>query len=169
MADELNLLGERLADLAQDRPGWAGRLDRLLGACRRLGLGTPEPAPRGIHRDFYPDQVLVDGRRLYLLDFDLYCEGDPGLDVGNFLGHLVEQSLRILGRPDALGDRQKALEERFVELAGEACRASIRAYATLTLARHVFLSTQFPDRRPFTESLLELCEERLGRGGLLRP
>ena len=54
-----------LADVARDRPGWAGRLDRLLGACRRLGSSIPEPAPRGIHRDFYPDQVLVDGRRLY--------------------------------------------------------------------------------------------------------
>jgi hypothetical protein len=168
-ADELNILSERLAEVARDRPAWGGRLDRLLGACRRLGSGIPEPAPRGIHRDFYADQVLVDGRRLYLLDFDLYCEGDPGLDVGNFLGHLVEQSLRTLGRPDALGDREKALEERFVELAGEACRVAVRAYATLTLVRHVFLSTQFPDRRPFTESLLELCEERLGRGGLLRP
>jgi hypothetical protein len=31
----------------------------------------PPPARCGIHRDFYADQVIVDGSRLYLLDFDL--------------------------------------------------------------------------------------------------
>src|SRR2546426_9353652 len=38
--------------------------------------------------------VIVNGERLFLLDFDLYCEGDPALDIGNFLGHITEQSLR---------------------------------------------------------------------------
>jgi hypothetical protein len=32
----------------------------------------------------------------------------------------------------------------------------------LTLVRHIFLSTRFPERRPWTEPLLDLCEERLG-------
>src|SRR5437773_3836244 len=33
---------------------------------------------------------------VWLLDFDLYCQGDPALDIGNFVGHLTEQSLRTL-------------------------------------------------------------------------
>jgi hypothetical protein len=37
----------------------------------------------------------------------------------------------------------------------------VHGYALLTLARHIWLSMQFPDRRPFTLPLLELCEERL--------
>jgi hypothetical protein len=32
----------------------------------------------------------------------------------------------------------------------------------LTLARHIYLSTLFPERRPFTIRLLELVEEHLG-------
>jgi hypothetical protein len=162
MADELRILHERLPLVAQMEPRWAKRLGRVLDACDRLGGTVPEPEPRGIHRDFYQDQVLVDGQRLYLLDLDLYCEGDPGLDIGNFIGHLIEQSLRATGTPDALEEQEEALEERFVELSGEATRAAVQAYATLTLARHVHLSTLFPERRPCTESLLELCEERLG-------
>ena len=102
--------------------------------------------------------------RLFLIDFDLHCEGDPGLDIGNFLGHITEQSLRALGDPQALADREQALEERFVALSGEATRAAVQAYATLTLVRHIHLSTLFPERRPFTSRLLELCEERLGHG-----
>ena len=167
MADELRILRERLPTLAEPGTRQERRIARLLDACDRLGAAIPEPAPRGIHRDFYPDQVIVDpgtGRRLFLIDFDLHCEGDPGLDIGNFLGHITEQSLRALGDPQALADREQAMEERFVALSGEATRAAVRAYATLTLVRHIHLSTLFPERRPFTGRLLELCEERLGHG-----
>jgi hypothetical protein len=162
MADELRILHERLPVVARSEPRWTGRIGRLLQACRRLGAATPEPVPCGIHRDFYADQVIVDGTRLYLTDFDLYCEGDPGLDIGNFLGHVTEQSLRTLGDPEALAYLEQTMEERFVGLSGEAVRTSVRAYATLTLVRHIHLSTLFPECRPFTGSLLELCEERLG-------
>jgi hypothetical protein len=162
MADELGILDERLSRLAAAEPGLAGRIDRLLDACRRLGRATPGAAPCGIHRDFYADQVIVHGSRLFLVDFDLYCEGDPALDIGNFLGHVTEQSLRTLGDPAALATVEAAIAERFVELAGARVRGAVRAYASLTLARHVQLSTLYPDRRPYTAALLELCEERLG-------
>ena len=163
MNDELRILHERLPSVARSEPQWAGRIERLLDACDRLGAGTLKPEPCGIHRDFYADQVIVAGPRLCLIDFDLYCEGDPALDIGNFLGHIREQSLRSLGDPEALADLEVAMEERFVKLAGEETRPAVKAYKLLTLARHVHLSTLFPERRSFTGSLLELCEEYLGK------
>ena len=69
--------------------------------------------------------------------------------------------MRERGDAAALADVEQALEDRFAGLAGERARVSVRAYATLTLARHIFLSTRFPERAPLTERLLELCEERL--------
>jgi hypothetical protein len=78
------------------------------------------------------------------------------------VAHLTEQSLRTLGDPHALRDREQALEDRFVELAGETIRVAVRAYTILTLVRHIYLSTQFTERRPFTECLLQVCEKRLG-------
>lgn len=163
MADELRILRERLPLVARENPRWTERIERLVRTCERLGEAVPEPeAYRGIHRDFYADQVILAGSRLYLIDFDLYCEGDPALDIGNFLGHVREQSLRTTGDPDDLAHLEAAMEERFVKLSGEASRPAVRAYATLTLARHVHLSTLFPERHPFTEMLLDLCEERLG-------
>jgi aminoglycoside phosphotransferase (APT) family kinase protein len=161
MADELRILHECFGKVAALKPEWAGRLAELLAACEKLGASVPPPKPCGIHRDFYPAQVLVDGAQLWLIDFDLYCLGDPGLDVGNFIGHVTEQALRERGDANALVNVERALEDRFVELSGELVRASVRAYAMLTLARHVFLSTRFPERAPLTERLLELCEERL--------
>src|SRR5207237_4613382 len=81
MEDELRILDERLALVAQIKPEWSKRLKRLLGACDRLGAALPPPCITGIHRDLYPAQVMVDGRKVYLLDFDCFCRGDPALDV----------------------------------------------------------------------------------------
>jgi aminoglycoside phosphotransferase (APT) family kinase protein len=161
MADELAILSARLAAVAEAQPGWRERLARLERSCRRVGAAVPEPIPTGVHRDFYHDQVLVDRERLWLLDLDLYCLGDPGLDVGNFVAHLTELALRRHGSAEALADREEAMTERFVELAGGAVRPAIRAYAALTLARHVSISAQLPDRRRHTGAILELCEQRL--------
>ena len=161
MLDELRILREKLPIVTQMKPLWSERIERILEASARLGTGVREPVPQGIHRDFYADQVIVDGTRLYIIDFDLYCKGDPGLDIGNFIGHITEQSLRTLGCPEALLDIERAMEERFVELSGEKTRISMQVYAILTLVRHIYLSTLFPERQKFTESLIALCEDRL--------
>lgn len=169
MADELNVLEHGLARVMEEQPRLEPRLGRLFDACARLAATTPDSARCPIHRDYYADQLIVDSSRLHVIDFDLYCEGDPALDIGNFLGHLTEQSLRTLGTPDALAGVEAAVEERYLELAGVGARSAVRTYAALTLARHVYLSTCFADRRPFTEALLELCEERLGVAAGTRP
>lgn len=161
MADELAVLRDRLGRVGSTRPAWQARLAGLLAGCERLAAALPPCPPCPIHRDFYADQLIVDRDRLTLLDFDLYCAGDPGLDIGNFIGHLTELSLRTRGDAAALAHLEDALERDFVELAGEAVRRSVRTYALLTLVRHVYLSTLFAQRRLFTEALLELCEARI--------
>ena len=162
MAHELQILHRCLQTVAIGEPRWVSRLASILRACEALARAAPESAPCGIHRDFYGDQVVVAGPRLYLIDFDLYCAGERALDIGNFLGHVTEQSLRRGGDPGALGVVERALEDRYVELTSEELRPRIRCYAALTLVRHIYLSTLFPERRPLTLSLIDLCEDRLG-------
>jgi hypothetical protein len=160
--DELRILRDCLSQVAALQPDLWKRLQRVLRECERLAAITPATSLCGIHRDFYSSQVIVDGGRLWMLDFDLYCAGDCGLDAGNFIGHITEQSLRELGDSRALLNVERALEDRFVELAGESTRGSVRTYTVLTLARHIFLSTKFPERQHLTHALLDLCEERMG-------
>jgi hypothetical protein len=162
MADELRILHECLAKVRLLRPQWASRVEGVERACDQLAASVPLPRTCGIHRDFYSSQVILDGSRFYLIDFDLYCMGDPALDVGNFLGHMDEQALRESGSPVAVAEQERALLERFASLAGRITEVGAHAYAVLTLARHVYLSTQFADRQHLTESMLQLCEERLG-------
>ena len=158
ISDEISILSERLEQAARLKPSLEPRLYRLMEACSSLANAMKAPQTTGIHRDFYADQVLLDESRLFILDLDLVCQGDPALDIGNFIGHITEYSLRVSGQAEALQDREQALEDRFVELTGESSRIRVRAYALLTLARHIYLSTQFPERQAFTQAILELCE-----------
>ncbi|MFQ5543603.1 MAG: phosphotransferase, partial [Nitrospiria bacterium] len=161
MSDELRILHEKLLLVSQQEKSFSGAIDRILEASAKLGSSVENSFPAGIHRDFYSDQVIVDDKDLYIIDFDLFCEGDPGLDIGNFIGHITEQSLRVLGDPKALLDREEAMEEAFVACSGEKVRAAVKAYATLTLVRHIYISTLIKERRPFTGALIELCKDRL--------
>ncbi|HSO82991.1 phosphotransferase [Thiocapsa sp.] len=161
MRDELRILHRALGEVATQNPTWADRINRLFAACERLGDSLEPGTTCPSHRDCYADNLVLDGTRHYLIDLDLFCLADPGLDKGNFIGHVTELSLRTCGDPNALADLELAIEEAFVRLAGEACRAAVRTYALLTLVRHIAISRRIPERRPWTPALLELCEERL--------
>jgi len=166
VADELGILRDRLMGLACERLHWAPRLRQLLDACTRLAGSLDPPAPVVVHRDFYPDQAIVDGERIYLVDLDLCARGDPALDIGNCLGHMVEQGLREHGDPAALDGAAQALAQRFASRAGLRALTAADIYTTLTLARLVWISTQIPERRATTLALLDLCERRLGLGAM---
>ncbi len=161
IADELRILHERLPAVIDQNRQWRKRIQNLLHTCDCLGATLADPQPCGIHRDFYQDQVIIDDERVFLIDFDLYCNGDPALDIGNFIAHITEQSLRCLGDANALKFVERAMEDHFVMLAGKRVRPAVRVYTILTLVRHIHLSTLFEDRRPYTEALLALCETRL--------
>ena len=158
---ELRILKEQLGKVVENNPELKLKIIKILNDSERLSRYLPPTNPVGIHRDFYHDQVLVKGNRLFLLDFDLYCMGDPALDIGNFVAHLQEISLRKFGNAKALSRLEKVMVERFLELSGEFRQTSIEIYTTLTLVRHIAISQRFLDRRQFTESLVSLCEERL--------
>lgn len=161
LVDELEILEQRLTQVSQRFPQWARRLEMVYTQCVALGQSLTEGKTCGIHRDFYGDQVLVSGDRLYLLDLDLYCEGTPALDIGNFIAHLTEQGLRTLGNPDAFSEREAAITAAFCHLTSPDFAQAIAVYKTLTLVRHISLSTQIPGRQHTTEALLNLCEQRL--------
>jgi Phosphotransferase enzyme family len=158
--DELAILSDRLQRVKAIKPEWSARLDKVMNHCKQLVLELPSVAAKGIHRDFYADQVLVADEKLYLLDFDLYALGDPALDVGNFLGHLTELALR-LGDAQLFAELENVLESSYLSLNSEVSSQRVQTYKTLTLARHIFISTQFAERQAFTKGLLELCEQRL--------
>ena len=163
LVEEMAILQNRLRSVIQKNPELSKRIGRLLDASEDLAGTIHERRVRGIHRDFYPDQVMVDSSRIYLVDLDLYSEGEPALDAGNFLGHLTEQGIRQPQHALTLENCERYFEKRFLELDTDSNESYVEFFKTFTLVRHVYLSTQYPERHPFTEKLLELCEQRMLR------
>lgn len=170
MGEELRILGERLSSLARRRPEWAGRIDALRKAATMLARRAVPAGECSIHRDFYPDHILVHDDELRILDLDLYSAGDGAVDIGNFLGHVIEHGLRLRGEADFLAEWRAEFEAAYRRLIGGVSAVNIRIYELLTLMRLVEISTRIPERRPFTGLLLEDCEHRvraaLGRQGM---
>jgi hypothetical protein len=163
MHEELRILESSLRTVARARPALASELELMLGQCARAAATVTPTGPTGIHRDFYPDQVLADGDRLHVVDFDLYTRGDPVLDVGNLVGHVTEQSLREFGDVDGLLDVEEAAEDRAEALMGPPARHAARVYGALTLARHVFLASERSERDHLVEEIADATRARLAR------
>jgi aminoglycoside phosphotransferase (APT) family kinase protein len=159
--DEMALLRERLTHAATQIRPLSKRILTVLDRCHTLAGTLAQAAPRPIHREFCSDNLLIAPNGVYLLDLDLYCQGDPALDVGNFLGRLTEFSLRTYQDPYRLRPHEKAFQLAYLELAGDASRRSVEVYKTLTLARLIQISTLITPRRAYTEAILVLCERRL--------
>jgi hypothetical protein len=184
---ELEVLARRLSAAAVVRPDLADRLGALQQACVRRSSDARDVSarggPTGIHRDAYADQFLFTGlgrppagagcsadgdtgvRTIgpvtTVIDFDLYCLGDPALDVGNFVAHLTEHALRTTGNAASLAFAEAECRNAFLDLAGGRHAVAVDVYADLTLARHVALSTTVPGRAHLTDAIIEICEARL--------
>lgn len=89
LEDELRNLDSYTEDLRQSRPvSYADLVVLREGLFAWADALPPLGAAVPIHRDFYYSQLLFDGPRLTLIDFDLVALGDPAIDVANFIAHL---------------------------------------------------------------------------------
>jgi len=166
--EELDILKDRFQRIYRAYPNLEKRLQRLLEKAQSISCNLIDRPLRPIHRDFYPEQIIVglspsslSPERVYVVDFDLFCMGDPAIDIGNFMGHLTEYSLRECGDELALKQHEEAVFESYIELSGGAERSPIRVYALLTLMRHIYLCTLIPQRQPYMMDIINLCEQKI--------
>jgi hypothetical protein len=157
IADELALLDERLGRLAACRTDLGPAVEALRRGCHAAAARLPKTTPRGIHRDYYPEQLVVDGALVHLVDLDLYSLGDPALDAGNFIAHLTEAAIRTRGDRAAYAPLVAAFRDRFLAESPGTAASSVAIYTLLSLARLAEISTRMADRRRTTRAILEAC------------
>lgn len=156
MQDELDVLGRALEAARKNLAGEARRINAIAAsaATRLRALGSTSTT--GIHRDFYPDQVLIHRGTVWLLDLDLYARGDPAIDLGNFLAHLDEHGLRHHDDAAILAEQGEAFLTAYA-----AVRAfdpeRVAALRLVSLARHIHLSQTIPGRSHTTYALIDHC------------
>jgi aminoglycoside phosphotransferase (APT) family kinase protein len=169
IADELETLEARLAGLAGRRPQWSERLRQLFEGCEALAATLVSAPLAPAHRDFYPDQVLVDGSRLVLLDFDLYALAHPALDAGNCIAHILELGLREDTDTQTLNDVAGIMHETMASALPSDVGPALDVFTTLALARLLEIDDRLEYRRACVEPLMDLSEERLSRAKALSP
>lgn len=161
---ELDILRDRLSQAQTLLPQWAARIASVLSHCEQLVNRLTEVPFVSVHRDFYQDQILERNGlpgQMVLLDLDLVCQGPAALDAGNYLAHIQEFALRNYADINALKVHEHAFLQRFLTESETSCLQDIEIYLTLSLARHIYISTLFQERLHTTEILLNVCEERL--------
>lgn len=90
---ELQKLRQRAARLHLVAPALAGGVDALLDRAELLADKLAPAKPSLIHGDCKPSQLLIDGGRVAVVDFDRAGLGDPAIDVGNFMAQFHKEAL----------------------------------------------------------------------------
>ena len=75
-------------DLCRRVPSLQDEIDLLLARLAALHAAIPARALVPIHGSPHPQQWLVEGERLGLVDFDRFSWGDPELDVATFIAEM---------------------------------------------------------------------------------
>jgi Ser/Thr protein kinase RdoA (MazF antagonist) len=110
---------------------------------------------RPVHRDFYPDQILVAGDRLGVLDLDDAAMAEPALDVANFVAHVRLQALKDQPGRDRLMEAARAFLVRYAERDPDLDRVLVRLLEGATLLRLACIHGELAGR------LLDEAEEVL--------
>ncbi len=127
-------LERRVGKVGALDPDLARRMARLeREIAERAALLPPCRETTFLHGSSSPKQLLLEGERIALVDFDGVARGDPAIDLGTFMA-----GLRKYGTRWAPADRLRELAELFLE---ESCRlagdASLGARARLVQAREL--------------------------------
>jgi aminoglycoside phosphotransferase (APT) family kinase protein len=134
LEDELARAAGAVAAIRDDAPELAGRLSRALErAGASAGRTSAQPAVLS-HGDLTPSQLLLDGDRVGLVDFDGVCRAEPAFDLGRFLAYL-RAALAKSGNPGgvALGARLLAGHAACSGL--DAPRQRVEAWATASVVQ----------------------------------
>ncbi len=157
--DELRILDRDLTRACREIPAERARIERLLALAHSARKAIMSTHRRSLHRDFHPQQVLVDSAGLILLDLDLYAMGDPRIDVSNFAAHLRELAYRMPALSDKLAIAESAFYRGYFGSApnGEILR-SMAPWMFFSLMRQIWIAWRIEDRRRSLPEILRECE-----------
>jgi Ser/Thr protein kinase RdoA (MazF antagonist) len=157
----LRWVTEQLKLMEKVKAEWQVSLRAIREGCEQLASQVPRSKARGLHGDFGPHQVLVDGPRLFLVGLDHYCKGDPALDAGSFLACLSEQAMEETpDQPDAFLPFARAFEDSFVAPFGAHLLAPVEVCRAIKLIHRISHAVSLGNL-DLAQRLLEMCHQRI--------
>jgi hypothetical protein len=84
---------EQLTNLRVPFPEPVAAVDRLVERLRTLEAAVPADPPVPTHGAFRPEQVLVAGKQIGIIDFDDFCMAEPAFDLALFRAIVTDNGL----------------------------------------------------------------------------
>jgi hypothetical protein len=134
LKDELERARAAVGLIGTYAPALSRWLLEVTDAAEAMGSTTAAGEPGFAHGDLTPSQLLLDGARVGILDFDKLCQAEAALDLGRFLAYL-----RFALAKHRSGDAA-ALAARFAQTYASAggrpvTEARVEAYALASAVR----------------------------------
>jgi aminoglycoside phosphotransferase (APT) family kinase protein len=163
--DDAASLARASTTLRAALPHLASRLDGLVP---RIQAALASDASRVLlHGDLHPGNVLLDGRRTTLIDFDAAVGGRRTADLGSFIAALRVQALHAgieandaRARPtrDAVGRFVAAYERAAGATIDRALLDAATAHALVTERAYRAVTRMKPGRRATVDAIVALAE-----------
>lgn len=164
MVDEIAVLDRALSEVENALPTRSAEINETFECARRKVEDLGQITTTCIHRDFYPDQLLLDTPITWLLDLDDMAQGDPTIDVANYFSHLTEFGLRWHADQDTfVGDAQAFMASYQTHRYLDRERAEILHW--VSLARGIGIAHRIEGRRHTVDPLISLCHSALSGQG----
>jgi len=165
--EELAKAAAWCVSLAGRLPGEGSRLARMGERLQQVAVSMHDGNEAMVHRDFYYANVLWDGCRVWVLDFDQLRASDPAFDVGHFLAHLEALAYRATGNARAYAEAGTRFLLSYEAASGCSFRERLPAYRAYTFLK--LAATEAKRRRPGWDGqarvLIGLAGEELERAG----
>jgi thiamine kinase-like enzyme len=102
--DDLTALQKDIHTVQRVSPALGGQFQSWLERVENYAEESDALRPCFSHGDYTYAQVIFDGARSGLVDFDTVCQAEPALDLGQFLAYLrvAAHKARRAAAPDAL-------------------------------------------------------------------
>ena len=176
-ASLLECQDSNLEYLWQCQPVLAGELTRLRRELAKLERTIPMQPLVFAHGDLAHGNVLLDGERVGIIDFDKAGQAEPAYDVAYFLTHLSSFGIRRAGRQCNVARLREAFRSAYLGMAPEVSPRRLALYEALDLSAYVLRNFR---KRSHEDTWLEwsraqtilawerLCEAAGGTRGTLK-
>jgi aminoglycoside phosphotransferase (APT) family kinase protein len=123
------------ARLIVPAPELAGAVEPLLARLEALAIAEPPGAAVPTHGTFNPEQVLIDGEQIGVIDFDDFCMAEPALDVGLFRAAIKDIGMNALDAEQARDRTIQLARLAQLDALGEVFLAEYERHAPISRAR----------------------------------
>jgi aminoglycoside phosphotransferase (APT) family kinase protein len=144
-------------------PETAPTIEPLIAAVEEASTSLDPADPAPVHGDMAAGQFLWTGKRLVLLDLDMFGYTDPAYDAGHFLAQLERRCLWDRTLPAHASQWLACFRDAYLAAMPRVSARNVSFYQGLTFVRKIYTiyRKQLPDRAQLVPQLATAAQTAL--------